>query len=173
MAKKPHTVTVEDLRKAFSSRKLLQQFDAFYCYSKQRPSIEALPFLRRALRSKDWSVIKSAAISLQKLGKEALPAVQELINAAYAVDKFDLPQAYPVCLPALVTIDPTNEEILHLVTHWVGLHNWMVTSTAMKALQKIGTPEATALLKRIHDFWYSEWSKRERELAAKFLKPLK
>jgi len=73
----------------------------------------------------------------------------------------------------LVAIDPEDEWILELISHWAGLHNWMVTSTAMAAPQKIDTPKAIAILKRIHGYWYSEWSKRERELAAKYFKPEK
>jgi hypothetical protein len=43
----------------------------------------------------------------------------------------------------------------------------------MSALQKLGTPKALALLKRIHTFWYTELNKTQQKQADKFLKPLK
>ena len=175
MTKKQRAVTIEDLRTALSSGDLLEQFDVFESYSHQRPTIEALPFLRRALRSKRFSVVKCAAISLQKLGQHALPAARDLRRAAYTIDKLsDIPTAYPQCLHALVAIVPEDEEdLLEMISHFTGITNWEIVSSGMSALQKLGTPKALDLLRRIHTFWYSDLNKTQQKAADKFLKPLK
>jgi hypothetical protein len=134
-----------------------------------------LPFLRRALRCKEFSVVRSAAVSLEKLGKDALPALIDLRRAAKSIDKLtNIPQSYPECLQALVAIHPEDEEyLLDMISHFSGITNWGIVSAGMAALQKLGTPKALALLHRIHNFWYSELNKTQQKQADKFLKPLK
>lgn len=175
MAKERNSVTVGDLVSALKSKDVVRQWQPFHLYCKQQPSIDALPVLRKALRHKDFSVVRCAAESLHKLGKEALPALIDLRRAAYRINTLtDIPQAYPECLQALVAIDPDDEEfLLDMISHFTGITNWEIVSAGMSALQKLGTPKALSLLHRIHTFWYGELNKIQQKQADKFLKPLK
>lgn len=173
MARNQKVVTVDDLKNVLKSGDILKQALVFLDYSAQRPTVEALPFLRRGLRSKDASVVRCAADTLKKLGPAAQPALDDLFLAAYTTDGSGMPQSYPECLHAMVAIQPNDEGILELVTHWAGLTNWGITSSAMAALQKIGTPQASSLLRRIHTFWYDDLNKQQKRTADKFLLPLK
>jgi hypothetical protein len=169
MAAKRTVVTVDDLDNALKSRDFARQWSTFECYNKQRPSLDALPVLRKALRNKNHAIVRSAAETLEKLGPAALPAMPDLFQAANRTDGRGRPQCYPDCLKAMVSIDPDNEGILELITHWVGFHNWGIISNAMAALQLIGSVEAYSLLQRIHGFWFSHLSKAEKKIADRFL----
>lgn len=175
MAKKQNNITVDDLRNALKSGDLTRQFVVFDSYCRHRPSIDAVPFLRKGLRSKRFSVVRCAARALEKLGMKAAPALIDLRRAAERIyQPSDLPQAYPECLHALVAIAPEEVDyLLDLICRFSGLTNWVPISAGMSALQKLGTPKALALLKRIHAFWYSELNKSQQKQADKFLKPLK
>lgn len=169
VARKKKTVTIDHLKDALKSGDLLRQSLVFLDYSSQKPSPEAIPFLRRGLRSKDPSVVRSAADALKKLGAAAEPALNDLFLAAYTTDGSGIPQAYPECLHAIVAIRPDDGDILELVTHWAGVTNWGITSAAMAALKKVGSPNAIKLLRRLHAFWYSELNKAQKKKADQFM----
>lgn len=173
MVRKKRQITISDLESALKSRDPDEACFVFLDYSAQRPIVDALPFLRRALRSKDPTVVRSAAHSLKKLGAAAQTAVGDLFIAAKTADESGIPQSYPDCILALAAIQPDDEDILDVVSHWSGVTNWGIVSAGMEALQTIGTPKAISLLRRIHEFWYSELNKQQRRTADKFLLPLK
>jgi hypothetical protein len=167
------SITTEQLKSALASKDSSERLWVFMDYCKQRPSIEALPVLRKALRHKDFRVVRCAAESIGKLGSDAMPAFGDMYIAAKRADESGVPQAYPECVHALVSIQPEDEDILDLISHWTGVTNWEIVSAGMLALQNLGTPKALQLLKRIHTFWYSELNKTQQKQADKFLTPLK
>jgi HEAT repeat protein len=174
MVRTKRQITISDLETALKSRDPDEACFAFMDYSKQRPTIDAVPLLRKALRRKDPTVVRSAAVSLEKLGQDAIPAVGDLFIAAKTTDESGMPQSYPECVRALAAIPHDEEDdLLDLISHWAGVTNWGIVSAGMSALQKIATPKATALLRRIHAFWYNNLNKTQKTQADKFLKPMK
>jgi hypothetical protein len=173
MKRKSNVITVEDLKSALASRDSSDRVWVFMDFCKQRPSIEVLPVLRKALRCKDSTIVNCAAESIEKLGTAAEPAMHDLYIAAKTADESGVPQSFPECIRALVSIQAEEELILEAIHHWVGVTNWEIVSSGMAALQKIGTPKALKLLRRIHTFWYEDLNKQQQRMADKFLLPLK
>jgi len=170
MPTQPAKVSADELRDALRSRDFSSQFWAFEQYSKQKPTVDAIPTLRKALRHKKPFIVRCAAEALGKLRADGVPAMPDLLDAAYKTDRFGMPQAYIQCLTALVAIEPTNDRILPLITHWVGVDDWWTISTSMRALNIIGTSESHSLLVRVHAFWYSHFKRKfERTIADRLL----
>ena len=171
MRRKKRQMSIQDLEKALKSRDSDERCFAFLDYSAQRPTKDAVSVLRRALRSKDPTVVRSAAVSLGKLGRDALPAVGDLFIAAKTADESGMPQSYPDCVRALAAIqqDHDEDDLLDLISHWSGVTNWGIVSAGMSALQKLGTPKAISLLRRIHTFWNNDLNKTQKKQADKIL----
>jgi hypothetical protein len=166
----PDRPTVENLLDSLDNLPPSVVSAMFGKFSKQQPTVEAIPVLRRAIQLVDnATAVNSAAISIRKLGSAATGLLPELFDAAYLIDRHRMPQSYPSCLEAIVAVDRMNEKTLPLITHFVGIHNWIPISTSMKALRTIGTDDALHLLKRIRDFWYCEFNKTQRRIADELL----
>ena len=165
---KQPAVTVEDL--AAPPKSETGRFMLFERYSKQKPTPDAIPFLRHALGDPYHAVVKCAARSLRKLGPVAQEAMPELLAAAARVDvPTGMPQAYPECVEAMAAIDPRNPELLALIKDFVGLDNWSPISASLRALKTIGTPEAIDLLHRSVTFWIPELNKTQRRVLEQLL----
>jgi hypothetical protein len=165
---KQPAVTVNDLGSPPKSE--TDRFFLFERYCKQKPSPAAIPFLRRALGDSYHAVVKCAAHSLRKLGPVAHEAMPDLLAAAARVDgPTGMPQAYPQCVEAMAAIDPKNPELVALIKNFVGLDNWVPISASLRALKKVGTPEAKDLLHRTAAFWMPELNKMQRRVVEQLL----
>src|SRR4051812_1633977 len=142
---KQPAVTVNDL--ASPPKNETDRYFLFERYCKQKPTTDAIPYLRRALHDSYHAVVKCAAHSLRKLGPLAQEAMPDLLAAAAGINgPTGMPQAYPQCVEAMAAIDPKNPELLALIKNFVGLDNWGPINASLKALKTIGTPEAKDLL---------------------------
>ena len=165
---KQPAVSVSDL--ASPPKSETDRFMLFDRYCKQKPTQDAIPFLRRALGDSYHAVVKCAAHSLRKLGPVAQEAMPDLLAAAARVNgPTAMPQAYPQCVEAMAAIDPRNPELLPLIKSFVGLDNWIPISASLKALKTIGTPEAKDLLRRTAAFWIPELNKMQRRVVEQLL----
>lgn len=165
--KKP-AVTVHDL--ASPPKDETARFFLFERYSKQKPTPEAIPFLRCALADPYLAVVQCAAHSLRKLGPVAREAMPDLLEAAARIESpCTMPQAYPECVEAMAAIDPKNDELLTVIKNFVGSDNWVLISASLRALKKIGTPKAKDLLHRIAGFWMPELNKMQRRVVEQLL----
>src|SRR5262245_4692998 len=98
-SKRP-AVTVNDLASPPESE--TDRFFLFERYCKQKPTPDAIPYLRRALADSYHAVVKCAAESLRKLGPAAQEAMPDLLAVAARVDDATgVPQAYPECVEAM------------------------------------------------------------------------
>lgn len=114
--------------------------------------------------------VKCAACSLAKLGEAAAEAMDDLLKAAANIDGItEMPQAYPECVAAMVTIQPLHPELVPLIKRFVGLDNWVPISASLKALNTIGTPEAKDLLRHMAGFWLPELNKTQRRVVEQLL----
>jgi len=148
----------------------VERFFLFERYCKQKPTPDAIPYLRHALGDSFHGVVKCAADSLRKLGPVAQEAMPDLLAAAARVDEpTGAPQAYPECVEAMAAIDPKNPELLALIKHFTGLDNWLPISASLRALKTIGTPEAKDLLHRTAAFWMPELNKMQRRVVEQLL----
>ena len=168
-AKKQHPiVTVDDL--ASPPESMTNRFMLFERYSKQKPTPDAIPHLRRALGDSYHAIVKCAAHSLRKLGPTARESVPDLLKAAARINESTaLPQAYPECVEAMAAIDPANRRLLALIKKHIGLDNWVPISASLRALKAIGTPEAIDLLHRAAAFWMPELNKMQRRVVEQLL----
>ena len=156
-------LTVTDLAAALTEADAAARFTVFARYSKQKPTVEAIPLLRKALADESYGTVKCAAMSLRKLGPAAQEAMPDLLVAAKRLD-LGVPQSYPLCLEAMVAIQPTNPWLVPLIKQFTGLDNWVPIIASLRALKTIGTPEALALMERIALFWYPELNKMQRRV---------
>lgn len=165
---KQPAVTVNEL--ASPPKSETNRFLLFERYCKQKPTPDAIPFLRHALGDSYHAIVKCAARSLRKLGSVALDAMPDLLAAAARVDgPTGMPQAYPECVEAMAVIDPENPELLVLIKNFVGLDNWVPISASLRALKTIGTPDAKDLLNRTAGFWMPELNKMQRRVVEQLL----
>lgn len=161
-------VNIADL--ASPPRDDVERFMLFERYSKQKPSPDAIPFLRNALSDSSHAVVKCAAVSLGKLGLAALSAMDDLVKAATRIDGPTwMPQAYAECMEAMVAIAPRYCYVFPLIKNFIGLDNWIPLSASLKALKKIGTPEARELLHLAADFWIPQLNVRQRRFVEQLL----
>lgn len=169
-ASKQERLTTTDLDRALEPAQERDRFSVFERYSKQKPSVDAVPVLIRALNDDYHAVVKCAADSLRKLGPQAIDAVEDLFTAACKIDPTTrMPQAYCECLGALVAIDRNNEELITLIKGCVGLDNWHPFKNSMQALIDINTDESIQLLKRMYVFWEPELNKQQKKNALKII----
>ncbi len=145
--------------------------EAFYAYSCYDPDLSALPTLRKALRDSEFSVVRSAAISIGKLGPHAAEAVNDLMRAAGRSPEwesgFDLPQAYSDCLKALLLVGAPPDQIIELIHSHFGHPNWDYPRDSLHVLKRLGTPQALRLLSRIVAFWWPELHRGQRAYVEK------
>ncbi len=161
-------VTIRDLSSPPTNE--FDRFTLFERYSKQKPTADAIPMLRRALSDPLHATVKCAARSLQKLGPAAREAMDDLLAAAARIDgPTGVPQAYPDCVAAMAAIDPRHPELLPLIKNFVGLDNWVPISASLRALRTMGTPEANGLLRRAAAFWLPELNKMQRRVVEELL----
>jgi len=163
-------VSVDDLRTALTPANYgVPRYDTFDRYCKQKPTPDAIPALRQALSDEWHATVKSAAISLRKLGPVAIDAMDDLLAAAGRVDNFGMPQCYPHCVEAMAAIQPQNPWLLALIKRFTGLDNWGPIMASLRALKTIGTPEALDLLQRTAAFWQPELNKMQRRVVDELL----
>ena len=161
-------VTVKDL--ASSPKDDIDRFVLFERYSKQKPTADAVPVLRRALADSFHGTVKCAAHSLGRLGPAAHKVMDDLLIAARHIDgPTGMPQAYPECVAAMAAIEPRHPELLPLIKNFIGLDNWVAISASLKALKRIGTPEAKELLDRTAAFWLPDLNKMQRRVVEQLL----
>lgn len=143
--------------------------DAFYAYSCYDPEVAALPILRKALHDSEYSVVRSAAVSIGKIGPKAGEAASDLFCAAGQSDTKwrSLPQAYSDCLKALLAIGAAPDEIIDLVYSHFGHTNWDYPRDSLHALKQIATPKALDLMSRIVTFWWPELHKGQKAYVQK------
>ena len=78
----PKRVEVADLVACMSGNDKRYRGVYFDNYCKRKPSLEAIPILRRALIQDDHYLVKCAAVSLGKMKENAKQAVSDLLMAA-------------------------------------------------------------------------------------------
>lgn len=165
----PKRVEVADLVACMSGNDKRYRGVYFDNYCKRKPSLDALPILRRALLQDDHYLTKCAAVSLGKMKEKARLAINDLLVAAAHVDQDGMPQAYCHCLSALVSIDKTHPEIIPLIRQFMHIDNWHPISASLEALAAIGTEEALRTMQEIRDRWYPEFNKTQKRIADKIL----
>lgn len=134
---------------------------------------EAIPVLRRILKSDDMMLVGGAATCVAKLGPQALssPEGQSDSGAAYESLTTDLEIAgsriwshtgycncYSPCLDALLKIGHDPDYLVDYIHHHIGISRHDLIHS-LKALQTIGTPKALDLFKRAVSFWLPELNK--------------
>jgi len=166
---KPPRPSSEQLSAALGDTNRYHRQEAFYAYSCFEPDIADLPMLRKALRDGDHGVVRSAAISLGKMGPQAAEVTNDLVIAAGRSDPNfgGLPQAYSDCLEALVRVGAPPDQIIDLIHSHFGHTNWDYPRDSLHALKKLGTPKALDLVGRIGAFWWPELSKGQRAYVQK------
>jgi hypothetical protein len=75
-------VTIDELRAVMECDYWLDRVAVVEPYSKQKPTVEAIPLLRKAVADSHNATVKYAARSLRKLGPEAAKAMSDLLAAA-------------------------------------------------------------------------------------------
>ena len=165
----PKRVEVADLVACMSGNDKRYRGVYFDNYCKRKPSLDAIPILRRALIQDDHYLVKCAAVSLGKMKENAKQAVSDLLMAAAHVDQDGLPQAYSHCLSALISIDKTHPEIIPLIRRFMNVDNWGLISDSLEALVAISTEESLQAMQDIRDRWYLELNKTQKRIADKFL----
>jgi hypothetical protein len=138
-------------------------------YCKRKPSLDALPILREAVRQDDHYLVKCAAIAIEKLKDNAKAATPDLLTAAAHVDQDGMPQAYCECLAALVSINKTHPEIIPLIRMFMHIDNWGPISSSLKALATLGTDESVKTMGEILERWDCEFDKTQKRVADKLL----
>ena len=113
-------ITLEELTAALASDDSSVRWLTTMDYSKQKPTIEALPLLRQMLHDPDFTIVRCAAHSLRKLGPAAAEAMDDLIAAATKEYPNVPPQCFPHCVEAMAAIDPLHlgHSQLHFTEFW-------------------------------------------------------
>jgi hypothetical protein len=163
---KPPKPSSEKLSASLSDSNRYHRQDIFYAYSCYNTEMADLPVLRKALSDSACGVVRSAAISIGKLGPPAAEAINDLVLAAGKSDH-GLPQAYSYCLNALVRVGTPAEQLIDLIHSHFGHANWDYPRDSLHALKKLGTPKALDLLNRIVAFWWPELHKGQRAYVEK------
>ena len=162
-APKPPKPSSEQLAAVLGDFNRFHRHDVFYDYSCHQPDIADLATLRKALQDSEYSVVRSAALSIGKLGPAAKEAERDLFVAARRADtSSDIPQAYCECLDALIAIGADRDAVVDLVFSNFGHTNWGYVRSSMHGLHRLGTPKALDLLRRVVTFWWPDLNKRER-----------
>jgi HEAT repeat protein len=165
-------VTIDELSAALECADWLDRTRVVERYSKQKPNVEAIPSLRKALADPYHATVKYAARSLRKLGTAAAEAMNDLLAAAAKPYPPVPPQAYPDCVEAMAAIQPLHPELLPLIRqHSMSYCNWVPISSSLRALKVIRTPEAVALMQEIVDFWEPKFDKVQRRVVQQLLSP--
>ena len=164
-------LTLEDLLTAMNNDDWLIRFRALDKYSKQKPSIDAIPILRQSLIDPYHGTVKSAAKSLRKLGPKAIDATGELLEAAAKIDvATGAPQSYHECIEAMAIIAPFHPQLIPLIEfHSVRYSNWVPISSSLRALKMIGTKESNILAQQVAEFWMPKLNKMQRRVANKIV----
>ena len=165
----PNRVEVADLVACMNGNDKRYRGVYFDNYCKRKPSLDALPIMRRALLQDDHYLVKCAAVSIGKMKDSARQAIDDLLAAASHVDQDGMPQAYCHCLSALVSIDKTHPDIIPLIRRFMNIDNWGPISASLEALAAIGTKESLEMMQDIRDRWYPEFTKTQKRIADKLL----
>lgn len=167
-APKPPKPSSEQLAAVLGDFNRYHRHDAFYDYSCHTPDIADLSTLRRALQDSEYPVVRSAAVSIGKLGPAAREVARDLFVAARRAETaLDVPQSYCECLDALIAIGADPDSIVELVFSNFGHTNWGYVRSSMHALHRLATPKALDLLGRAVTFWWPDLNKRERAYVQK------
>jgi HEAT repeat protein len=162
--------TARELAAAMRSKDMHDRFAAMDAYRRGRPTADAVPVLRKALRDEWEAVVKCAAEALGKLGPTAADAVDDLLAAAVRIDDVSrMPQAYPECVRALAAIQPDHWELPTVIKTFIGLDNWVPIRASLEALKAIGTPESLDILRRAAAFWMPELNKMQRRVVQEII----
>jgi hypothetical protein len=169
--RKTRGASVSQLETALKSPKAAVRVDALRKLAQSAFGVEALPALRRALNDEYVEAAITAAECIAKLGPEAVESPAAESAAAY--DHADLeeqlmrvgakvwsysgyPNCYTSCLEALVALEMDEDFIIEFIHDHIGLSNPDDLLASLEALQKLGTNDATDLLKRAAVFWMPE-----------------
>jgi hypothetical protein len=166
---KPTKPSLEQLTAALDDTNRYHRNDAFYAYCCYDPEVAALPILRKALHDAEYSVVRSAAVSIGKLGPKAAEAASDLFCAAGQSDRKwrRLPQAYSECLKSLLAVGASPDEITDLIYSHFGHTNWDYPRDSLHALKQLATPKALDLMSRIVTFWWPELHKGQKAYVQK------
>lgn len=166
---KPPKPSLEQLGAALDDANRYDRSDAFYAYSCYDPEVAALPILRKALHNSEYSVVRSAALSIGKLGPQAAEASGDLFCAAGQSDTKwrSLPQAYSACLKSLLAVGASPDEIIDLIYSHFGHTNWDYPRDSLHALKQLATAKALDLMSRIVTFWWPELHKGQKAYVRK------
>lgn len=156
-------ITLHDLAAALASSDRYTRFQTVEAYGKQKPSVDALPLLRKALHDSDFATVRAAANSLRKLGLAARAATEDLLTAAQTLHSAGLPQAYPQANVALAYVNPDEPRILEVIEKNFTHDNWVPVKASVEALQRISSREAKGLCRRVISHWLPHTNKTQRK----------
>ncbi len=161
-------ITLEELTAALASDDSSVRWLTVMDYSKQKPTIEALPLLRQMLHDPDFSIVRCAAHSLRKLGPAAAEAMDDLIAAATKEYPNVPPQGFPHCVEAMAAIDPLHPGLLQTIRDdCLKYCSWVSIGYSLRALKLINNAQAQELMCEIIEFWRPKFSKMELRVAEK------
>ena|SRR5688572_22191186 len=150
---KPLKPTSAELTAALEDRNRFHRIDAFDAYSRYKPDIADLPTLRRALRDPESAVAHWAALSIGKLGSQAIEAVDDLVAAATAPWENGCPQRFCEAISALVHVAPHDQRLVSIIRPVLQCSNYGIFKAAVLALATIGTSEALDTIRWIDLYW--------------------
>jgi len=164
------SISISQLTKAVAHKDWIVTFKALETYAKQGPATEALPVLKKALRSSEGAVVRQAADCVRKLGATAKSASEALIKVAERYDRYTgLVPCFSDSIVALATVHPEEPEIFVLVRRNFASDNFLYPKASIEALQLVGTKEAMKLIQQIVAFWLAYANKTERKWLEKAL----
>ena len=129
------------------------RIDTFDAYSRHKPDIADLATLRRALRDPEIAVANWAAVSIGKLGEQAVEALDDLVAAAAAPWEDGCPQRFSAAISALLRIAPDDQRLVGIIQPVLQCSNYGIFKDGVLALAKIGTPEALDTIRWIDMYW--------------------
>lgn len=150
---KPPKPSSSELAAVLGDRNRFHRIDAFDAYSRYQPDLADLPTLRRALRDPEFAVANWAAVSIGKLGTQAVEAVEDLVAAATAPWENGCPQRFCESISALVRVAPHDPRLVSIIRPGLQCSNYGIFKAAVIALATIGTPEALDTIRWIDSHW--------------------
>jgi len=150
---KPPKPSSSEIAAVLGDRNRFHRIEAFDAYSRYKPDIADLPTLRQALRDPEFAVANWAAVSIGKLGTQAVEAVDDLVAAATAPWENGCPQRFCEAISALVRVAPHDPRLVGIIQPVLQCSNYGIFKDAVIALATIGTPEALDTIRWIDLYW--------------------
>ena len=152
---KPPKPSSSELAAVLRDCNRFHRINAFDAYSRYKPDIADLPTLRQALRDPELPVANWAAVSIGKLGAQAVEAVDDLVAAATAPWENGCPQRFCEAISALVLVVPHDQRLVSIIRPVLQCSNYGVFKAGVMALATIGTAEALDTIRWIDSYWGS------------------